>query len=471
MAPIAMGSSPNVVANSGQRKSISIPHSPAIHPGTTGDRVWSEHVNGHDEVDDTTEVDELIDEDDWVNLEPGRKCGELCADLRKQRKPLTQSGFVKRYDAAIKQCLVNPRDNTLIHYIVRRLDAWEFDEHEAFRHLVTTALAHLQTRFGDSGLSSPPVLVDAINWQHFGLIKTICDATKDDKIRGLVAKAIAAETSPSGQNCLHVAIQKNIPLDIVDILIEHGDKTAFSLKTQADGNTPLHEFVKFEPRRFSVPNRKCPVENCKQCLSGAKIENIITDEQQSAKRCVETLRKMIDREPGALSITNNDGKTPYVIHIEQRNRVKPEWKGLEYGDKPERPPADDVPEINRSLLRSASVLNGEPLPPGVLDANTSREQAAKDDRRSKKSTRNEQAGADKRQMPPERTKVASRSEHRDPEWNESRHLAQEVAQELLEQCSSRTDFNEAVLCIFGDQEHCKSQFHGFSANSKRQFLM
>ncbi len=464
MAPsIAMELSPNVLANIGQRNTNSISHTPASHSGDTGDAVLSEHVNDHGGVNDTSESDTLFDQPDWEDLDPYRQRAKMCEWAKKHStSALTQPQFMEKYGPAIDKCLVikGDADSTLIEYIIRKSDPWDFDDHEDLRHLVTATLSHLQARLGESGLSSPPVLVHAINGKHLGFIKIVCDAAKDDKIKGLVSKAIAAESS--GQNCLHAAIQKNIPLEIVDMLIEHGDKTAFSGPTHLDGNTPLHELVKFESRLFSVACRKCPKRNCHQCRSDAKMENTITDEQQAARRCVETLRRMIDRYPGALSATSKDGKTPYVLHIEERNRAKPEWTGLEYGDKPEQPLAGHVPETDRSFPRSASVLQREPLPPGDLDANTSPDQAPKDDKRLRLTT-------DQR-LQAEKKRSTQSSEHLKPEWNKSRHLAQKVAQELLKKCSSRTDFEEAVQCIFGTQTQCKSRFPE-SAVSNRPFLM
>jgi len=396
-----------------------------------------------DGADGEVDPDQLVNGPEWEYLDPSQKRGELFKAVQREDK-VTLERFQKRYGTAISQCLSyrGDPDVTILHYLIRKYEPYEFDNSESFKQLTMAALLLVKKRLNDEGLSeSPPMLVYAIERKHFGLVRFVCEATaKYASLETLVAEAIGAKNS-SKQNSLHAAISLDpMNFDITDTLIKHGGQKTFALE-RSNGNTPLHDFVQFTKKRFSVPSRKCPVEACEHCHR--RYPNLITDERKYASRFVKTLRDLINQYPTALSVTNNDGKTPYVIHIEGRNASNADWVGLEYE------PEEKSVNANNDSRASAAVPSTSTITT-TNDQDQATQAVGSQSKKKVASSQREKKPAES--GPNDESGQKSVPKHAEPEWNESQHLAGQVARHLLEQCSSREDFDEAVKCIFGDRK-------------------
>ncbi|KAL7621995.1 hypothetical protein AAE478_007496 [Parahypoxylon ruwenzoriense] len=395
---------------------------------------------------------ELINDPGWAGKERVDKWEALKYAAKNKYGTMRSNEFKKAYQEAIEDCVYEAGDKqepTILHYLIRTIEPHQFIGDNFYGVLVEVSIAELAARLGSSGLGDS--LHNAIERKHFSLLKFICDKANSPELTKLVGTAITFRKSKdSEQNCLHAIIAadpRNIT--VVRALIEYADDGAFKTQRKSDGNTPLHDFVKFSEKRFRICHCRC--EN--RCA--AQFPDSVRDEHQYTVDFVATLRILIGKDPDVLSISNNEGKTPFVVHIESRKQAIGDgsWDGLEYESTPREQAVDigtndrqhatvDTSEVagnpngKRISWTQSNEINGTTKSPSLMQPNP----------------------PDHQKPFPKKTAVTSTKTspqypaHDNPNgWSLSEHLAREVSRELLEACSSLPSWDKATKSIFGDR--------------------
>ncbi len=401
----------------------------------------------HDDSVSTPVHPELVDEPEWGDWESLQRRESLKKRIESEKRALSFDGFREVYQPAIKACVYDKEagaEETILHYLIRTLELRSFKNSQPFHWLIEISLEELGARLGPSGLGDS--LHRAIERRHFDIIECICAKTKEGKLKDLVASAIAC--IKSGQNCLH-AVFATDPRDIkvMNTLITHAPKDAFKARREPNGNSPLHDFVEFKGKWFKICKCRCK----KKCASAFPLDSV-GDEHQYTALFLEALGNLIKECPEALSMSNEDGKTPYVVNRESRKKAVPDkaWDDIEYSFGEGGNPAGPYGTNDQSTGAVASPTithNGSgdnissPIQSNGMDGISSsahqRPGYLKDKKASSAtmdSSLSRNAGA-----------------HDENGWVYSEHLAREVSRYLLEACCSQPSWNVAVKSLFGDR--------------------
>lgn len=405
----------------------------------------------------------LIQDPNWADMDMVEKRAVLKSVVEDGDKTqLTPAKFRTQYEAAIKDCVYDNEDNekTIVHYLIRAVEKNQFRDSKLYRELLEISLNELSVRLGSSALGDS--FHEAIKRKHFELIKFICSKAETPEFKELVSEAITSKSNK--RNCLHAIIAEDPRyIEVVRTLVWCADSEAFEAKQESthedsNGNTPLHDFVKFSGKRFMICHCKC-----KSCTS--PFPDSVRDEGQYTHDFVKTLQRMIAKFPGALSTTNKGGKTPYVVHLESRRQSVTDqfWDGMEYGPVGHGGQPTDASAKDQS--QAITVAPGLDISLGRQNAsNQEAQRGITSDAHFRSTPRSPtptgQRPGNLKGLPPkkgspsatEKGPARSSNSHDEKAWRYSRHLAQKVAMELLEACSSRPSWEEAKNSIFGDRQ-------------------
>ncbi|KAF4467897.1 subtilisin [Fusarium albosuccineum] len=167
---------------------------------------------------------------------------------------------------------------------------------------------------------------------------------------------IVAQITGDGQkvNCLHLAVQHKLRLELVGCLCQKSDPESLR-EAISQGNyydqSCLHLAIALVPPNLSVIMQLLEKADCtviakkRRCLSqDDKPEdgNTVLHDFVHINRCFErgylkTLKRLIQECPEALKISNSAKETPFQFHLATRDKRYPEWAGLEFSSKHDKP--------------------------------------------------------------------------------------------------------------------------------------
>ncbi|KAM7187648.1 hypothetical protein V8F33_011115 [Rhypophila sp. PSN 637] len=273
-----------------------------------------------------------------------------------------------------------------------------------------------------------------------------------------IADAIAlVDHFSTRRNCLHNAIDKGAPLDVLDALVQYANEKALE-QERDNGNTPLHDLVEFREFKMGSIMMFCTC-GCGSCSKDSSTTvgfgNRLSRQRQYTNDFKRTMIRLIEGYGASLFAMNKLGQTPYVLHRESRSRVlagnAEDWTDIEYEDAPDS--ETDLQEHGRNP-KSPLFIGSNPIPLA------SASEAPVIDKMKLESGLG-------RPPPPEsqaKKDIALRKKNRPviPNtpalhktrngWVYFKYFVRQISMELLERCSFESSWNNAVTSLFGQSK-------------------
>ncbi|ESU15292.1 hypothetical protein FGSG_08102 [Fusarium graminearum PH-1] len=244
---------------------------------------------------------------------------------------------LEEYKAAnaerLKRCyMADERDQNrnILHWLSVHLPSNPTDDENTSLHWLVTTVVELEPKIvtmvaTDSQKAN--CLQTAIEHARFDLIESLFKTSDDEALRVAISQG-----NHCNETCLHLAVRLGPPgVGLTLQLLENAHPKAilkqrkyrFEDDKPNHGNTVLHDFV-----------------HINVCF---------------VKGYMKTLRRFIQLCPEALMVSNAAKESPFQFHIATRNKVYPDWQGLEFSPRTERhdKKKEAAAKVGRLLLDEA----------------------------------------------------------------------------------------------------------------------
>uniref|UniRef100_A0A4E9DRG0 Peptidase S8/S53 domain-containing protein n=1 Tax=Gibberella zeae TaxID=5518 RepID=A0A4E9DRG0_GIBZA len=244
---------------------------------------------------------------------------------------------LEEYKAAnaerLKRCyMADERDQNrnILHWLSVHLPSNPTDDENTSLHWLVTTVVELEPKIvtmvaTDSQKAN--CLQTAIEHARFDLIESLFKTSDDEALRVAISQG-----NHCNETCLHLAVRLGPPgVGLTLQLLENAHPKAilkqrkyrFEDDKPNHGNTVLHDFV-----------------HINVCF---------------VKGYMKTLRRFIQLCPEALKVSNAAKESPFQFHIATRNKVYPDWQGLEFSPRTERhdKKKEAAAKVGRLLLDEA----------------------------------------------------------------------------------------------------------------------
>ncbi|EEU47184.1 uncharacterized protein NECHADRAFT_77386 [Fusarium vanettenii 77-13-4] len=222
---------------------------------------------------------------------------------------------------------VEDEERTILHWIAHKIKFERIRESDP-KFKAAGLLAEIATSMDPKMLSlrdtekkSTPIhmLISCAKSSETGIgeiILAMCRAAEKDSPEGkkYASEAISMQNKDN-ENCLHMAIKKE--LSITKDLITLASAQAVVAVCSIDGNTPLHDAV--GPNRFAYRKQVCGA-NPRPC---EKCQAIQAQMDRSKGRVMKDIVALIVKNPKALRSKNKEDLSPYLLHKQSREPVRP----------------------------------------------------------------------------------------------------------------------------------------------------
>lgn len=219
--------------------------------------------------------------------------------------------FKARYEERLRRHCgpdENDKNRTIFHWLPSKL--WEgMMSEDQLEWLVTTVIAcnPLIIRQRTNDVEKSNCLHVALEAKRPVLARLICEQSLGHPKASLAVREVISQGNEYKENPLHLAILQDEPnFKLIQILVENSTKEAISMQRHGrtlgnkteNLNTPLHDLVHVD-----------------RVFNGGYMK---------------VLMKTVEKDPEALSVSNEAGETPFQFHISTRNRRNGQWAGLEF---------------------------------------------------------------------------------------------------------------------------------------------
>lgn len=221
--------------------------------------------------------------------------------------PEFKEKFPRDYEASIRDG-GHPiiRDN-ILHSIVTRAKHSPEDE-EALLSLTKLVLNSQSGLVSHANRDGDTPLHRAVELGRVTLVKAICEHFKGLGNGLQVLQEAIGVTNNRGQTCLHIAIDKAMEIDgnlsLLNILIDLADTKTLGTAERSSNHTALHYLVDYN--RCQIDEKVCQVNGCQEC----ETTSYVTPDD-----FMETLRKLVQKDPLVLTVLDFKGQSPYQHHL------------------------------------------------------------------------------------------------------------------------------------------------------------
>jgi hypothetical protein len=186
------------------------------------------------------EDDDDDDDDDDKEVSVNKKFDEITRDLKDNnidlRDPAQLEDFAARNASYLSQKTTGDGDhNTLLHLLIEDAKDKAIDRYQP---LVKRLIDLYPDLLGEKDSNEKTPLYLAIYKKRDKLVRAMCDAHPN-------IDAILNIPCSHSENCLHVAIRRNVSPKLAIFLIKHASEDTLCAKDDK-GNTPLHLAVDYE---------------------------------------------------------------------------------------------------------------------------------------------------------------------------------------------------------------------------------